>query len=77
MNQFKVLRFMELFWLCIAGGMALISAWILSKGDWDQGKIPLFGTFAAVILYALRRYQRRKIQYGNNQPGPDKNIKNK
>ena len=75
MNQYKVLRFMELFWLCIASGMGLLSAWFISQSDWDQALIPILGTFFGAVLYALRRHQRRKVQYGNNPPVKQKNIK--
>jgi hypothetical protein len=38
------------------------AAWSMSKGDFDSGKYSLFVTFCASILFALRRYQRKRLE---------------
>jgi hypothetical protein len=60
-NQYTIFKIMERVWLTCAVAMLLWGAWYLSKGDWDQAKFPLFVSFCCGILFALRRYQRRKL----------------
>jgi hypothetical protein len=75
MNQYKVMRFMEIFWLSVAVAMALISIYLIITAEFDVAKVPLFATFSASILYGLRRYQRRKIQFGIAPPDVKKTDK--
>jgi len=58
MNNNKVFRFLELFWLGIAILMGALSVWMLSTSKWEEAKFPLFATLCAAIVYGLRRYQR-------------------
>lgn len=62
MNQYKLFRFMEIFWLITAVVFFLISAWFITAAKWDDAKFPIFCTFCAAILFALRRYQRKKLE---------------
>jgi multisubunit Na+/H+ antiporter MnhE subunit len=55
---------MELFWLLATIGAALISIWMIWERQWQTARIPLFVTFAAAVMYVLRRYQRRKFDQG-------------
>ncbi|MEX1189173.1 MAG: hypothetical protein WED33_07930 [Bacteroidia bacterium] len=73
MNQYKMFKFMERFWLVFAIFSLLFATWFISKGDWDQGKFPLFTAFCGGILFGLRRYQRKKAE-GNprNKPPGEK-----
>lgn len=57
---------MEIFWLVVAGMMAILSIWLMVEQKFDSARMPLFATFAASALFALRRYQRRKIEKMNN-----------
>lgn len=73
MNNYKVFRAMEWFWLAIAGAMALLSIYLLSTSDFDSAKMPLFGTCCATAMYLLRRYQRKKVSsYNAPSSKPDK-----
>lgn len=60
MNNYKIFRFLELFWLVIAICAALIAAWLFQTEGIDQAKFPLFVTFLAAVVYGLRRYQRKR-----------------
>lgn len=62
MEQHKLLKFMERFWLVFAVFTLLWAVWFISKGDFDQGKFPLFTSFCGWILFALRRFQRKKSE---------------
>ncbi len=53
---------MEWFWLAITVLMATFSAYLLISSSFDAARMPLFGTFCSAILYALRRYQRKKVE---------------
>lgn len=64
MNQRSFFRAMELFWLLATIGAALISIWMIWERQWQTARIPLFVTFAAAVMYVLRRYQRRKFDQG-------------
>ncbi len=66
MNNHKIFRVMEIFWLVVAGMMAVLSIWLMVEQKFDSARMPLFATFAASALFALRRYQRRKIEKMNN-----------
>jgi len=62
MDQRRLFRIMEIVWLCIAIVSCMSAAWSMSKGDFDSGKYSLFVTFCASILFALRRYQRKRLE---------------
>jgi hypothetical protein len=62
MNQARIFRIMELVWLSIAIMAAISSTWLIIKGDIDAARFPLFVAFCAAILFALRRYQRKRIE---------------
>lgn len=53
---------MERVWLTIAILSFLISAWFITKTDWSQAGMPMFVTVCALLLFALRRYQRKKLE---------------
>lgn len=72
MNQYKLFRFMEVFWLIMAVVFFLISAWFLTATRWDEAKFPLFCTFCASILYGLRRYQRIKMEKAGKNSSSEK-----
>lgn len=65
MEQHKLLKFMERFWLFFAIATLLWAAWIFSKGDFDQARFPMFTSFCGWILFGLRRYQRRNAEKKN------------
>ena len=62
MNQSRIFRIMELVWLSVAIVAGLSSAWLISKGQVDSARYPLFVTFCGSILFALRRYQRKRME---------------
>ncbi|MFN5317469.1 MAG: hypothetical protein ACK5CY_01360 [Bacteroidia bacterium] len=62
MNNLKVFRAMEWFWLVITILMATFSSYLLISSSFDAARMPLFGTFCSAVLYALRRYQRKKVE---------------
>ncbi len=62
MDQHKMFKFMERFWLVFAIFSLLFATWFITKGNWDQGKFPLFTAFCGGILFGLRRYQRKRIE---------------
>lgn len=66
MNNQKIFRAMEIFWLIVAGIMAVLSIWLMIEQKFDSARMPLFATFAASALFALRRYQRKRIEKMNN-----------
>lgn len=66
MNNQKIFRAMEIFWLIVAGIMAVLSIWLMIEQKFDSARMPLFATFAASALYALRRYQRKRIEKMNS-----------
>lgn len=74
MEQHKLLKFMERFWLIFAVATLLWSGYMISRGHFDQGKFPLFTSFCGWILFGLRRYQRLNAQKKNpnNQPKAEK-----
>lgn len=53
---------MEWFWLAITVLMVLLSIYLLMTSSFDSARMPLFGTFCSAVLYALRRYQRKKVE---------------
>ncbi len=53
---------MEWFWLAITVLMVLLSIYLLMTSSFDAARMPLFGTFCSAVLYALRRYQRKKVE---------------
>lgn len=55
---------MERFWLVITVAMAGLSIGMLLNASFDAAKMPLFGTLCSAVLYALRRYQRKKAEKG-------------
>ncbi|MBX7202304.1 MAG: hypothetical protein K1X77_04465 [Bacteroidia bacterium] len=67
MNQHKIFLFMERFWLGLAVVTLLFGGWLASQGKWEQAKFPFFCTFCAMIVYGLRRYQRKRLE-SNNKP---------
>jgi uncharacterized membrane-anchored protein len=62
MNQSRIFRIMELVWLSVAVVAGLSSAWLISKGQIDSARYPLFVTFCGGVLFALRRYQRKRME---------------
>jgi membrane protein implicated in regulation of membrane protease activity len=74
MNNQKVFRVMEIFWLIVAGIMAVLSVWLMIEQKFDSARMPLFATFAASTLFALRRYQRKRMEKmnGGNQTNQGK-----
>jgi uncharacterized membrane protein YozB (DUF420 family) len=62
MDQHKVFKYMERFWLVFAIFSLLFATWFITKGDFEQGKFPLFTAFCGGVLFGLRRYQRRKFE---------------
>ncbi|MFN5371736.1 MAG: hypothetical protein ACK5B6_09760 [Bacteroidia bacterium] len=66
MNNLKVFKAMEWFWLVITVAMAGLSIGMLINASFDAAKMPLFGTFCSAVLYTLRRYQRKKAENGEN-----------
>jgi membrane protein implicated in regulation of membrane protease activity len=62
MNNYKVLLYMERFWMIVALAAAAYTGWLLFEGDTEQAKVPIFVTIVAVILHILRRYQRKRQQ---------------
>lgn len=62
MNQSRIFRIMELVWLSVAIVAGLSSVWLLSKGQTDSARYPLFVTFCGAVLFALRRYQRKRLE---------------
>ena len=77
MEQHKLLKFMERFWLVFAILTLVWSGWMISRGHFDQGKFPLFTSFCGWILFGLRRYQRKNAEKktANNQVSPEKEQK--
>jgi uncharacterized membrane-anchored protein len=69
MNNLKVFKAMEWFWLIIMVAMAGLSIGLLLNASFESAKMPLFGTFCAAVLYALRRYQRKKEERKNTGKG--------
>jgi hypothetical protein len=72
MNNYKIFRAMEIFWLVIAGMMAVLSTWLMVEQKFESARMPLFATFAASALFALRRYQRKKMEKMRNSSDPKK-----
>jgi hypothetical protein len=62
MNNLKVFKAMEWFWLIITVAMAGLSIGLFINSSFESAKMPLFGTFCSAILYALRRYQRKMAE---------------
>ncbi len=62
MNQSRIFKIMEIIWLSIAIMASLSSAWLISKGNFDSARFPLFTAFCAAVLFGLRRYQRKRIE---------------
>jgi hypothetical protein len=50
---------------------------MISQGNFDQGKFPLFTSFCGWVLFGLRRYQRKNAEKktANNQVSPEKEQK--
>ena len=72
MDQRRLFRIMEIVWLCIALVSGLSAVWSFSKGNIDSGKYPLFVTFCASILFALRRYQRKRLENSSDNSNSTK-----
>ena len=72
MDQRRLFRIMEIVWLCIAIVSCMSAAWSMSKGDFDSGKYSLFVTFCASILFALRRYQRKRLENSSDNSNTSK-----
>lgn len=66
MNNLKVFKAMEWFWLVITVAMAGLTIGMLINASFDAAKMPLFGTFCSAVLYSLRRYQRKKTEKNEN-----------
>lgn len=66
MNNLKVFKAMEWFWLVITVAMAGLTIGMLINASFDAAKMPLFGTFCSAVLYSLRRYQRKKTEKSEN-----------
>jgi len=66
MNNYKLFRFLELFWLCIAILAAAAGAWMFHNHGVNEAKFPFFVAFVAAVLFGLRRYQRKKTFPGQN-----------
>jgi uncharacterized membrane-anchored protein len=62
MNNLKVFRVMEWFWLAFTIFMAIWSIYLFITASLDAVRAPLFGMLCGAILYALRRYQRKKVE---------------
>lgn len=62
MNQYKLMKFMERFWLVFSILSLLMASWYISKGDMGQATFPLITTFISGILFGLRRYQRLNME---------------
>jgi len=62
MNNLKVFKAMEWFWLIITVAMVGLSIGLFINSSFESAKMPLFGTFCSAVLYALRRYQRKKAE---------------
>ncbi|MFN4123260.1 MAG: hypothetical protein ACK4GL_08160 [Flavobacteriales bacterium] len=60
MNNYKVLLFLERFWLMVFIVGTLAAIWFYVDVGFDQAKFPIFVAFVAFILYILRRYQRKR-----------------
>jgi hypothetical protein len=77
MEQHKLLKFMERFWLAFAIITLLWAGWMISQGQFDQGKFPLFTSFCGWILFGLRRYQRKNAEKktANSKPSAAKDQK--
>lgn len=62
MNQTRIFRIMELVWLCIAIISAISAIWTFNRGKADAAIFPLFVSFCALVLFGLRRYQRKRLE---------------
>ncbi len=62
MDNIKVFKIMERVWLVFAILLAALSIFLIATGKTEEVTMPLFATFAAVIFYGLRRYQRIKAE---------------
>jgi uncharacterized membrane protein YozB (DUF420 family) len=72
MDQKRIFKIMEIVWLSIAILSVLSAVWSISKGDIEAGKYPLFVTFCAALLFALRRYQRKRLEKSMNDSASTK-----
>jgi hypothetical protein len=53
---------MELVWLCIAIIAGISAVWTFNRGKTDSALFPLFVSFCALVLFSLRRYQRKRLE---------------
>ena len=58
----KVNRFMELFWLVLAGVTLALAIWAIAANGFAQGRVWLWFPVVAVGMWAVRRFMRKKIE---------------
>lgn len=56
----KMLRIMELVWLCAAGLSAIAAVYFLVMKDTDNAIFFVFAFLISAVLHLLRKYQRKK-----------------
>jgi 4-hydroxybenzoate polyprenyltransferase len=65
----KFFRILEIIWLILALGSAVITVYFLIRRDTDSALYFIFVFIIASIMYLLRRYQRKnQDRLANNEP---------
>ena len=75
MDQRKIFKTLEIIWLISAGLCVLITVYFLITKETDSALYFFFMFLISGIMYALRRYQRKRQDEGWKKPGADKRQK--
>lgn len=64
----KIIRILEITWLCIAIAGVLIGSYKFYTEGWDEALYFFIFTFVAAIFYYIRRRQRIRMEQ-EHRPG--------
>jgi membrane protease YdiL (CAAX protease family) len=62
----KIIRILEITWLCIAIAGVLFGAYKFNESDWGDRILLFMFTFVAGIFYYIRRRQRIRMEQENH-----------
>lgn len=68
MNNNKLFKILEIIWLVVALGCAVIAVYFLITKDTDDALYFVFIFIIASIMFLLRRYQRKGQEKLNQSP---------
>lgn len=72
MNNNKLFKILEIIWLVVALGCAVIAVYFLITKDTDDALYFVFIFIIASIMFLLRRYQRKGQDKLNQNAQPKK-----